>query len=135
LPGIHIKNGGLIIDTEQLLYPGYILHEAGHLATVPHHIRCELDGKLPDIDIHRGAELMTLAWSYAVALHLKIPADIVFHEYGYKGESQNLIDNFEQGKFIGLPMLQYYGMAYNEQTAKSIGVKPFPHMVSWICLK
>lgn len=135
LPGIHIKNGGLSIDPEQLLYPGDILHEAGHLATLPYHIRCELDGKLPDTDTHRSAELMTLAWSYAVALHLKIPANIVFHEHGYKGGSQSLIDNFEQGRAIGLPMLQYYGMAYNEQTAKQLGVQPFPHMVSWICLK
>lgn len=135
LPGIHIKNGGLSIDPNQVLYPGDILHEAGHLATLPYPIRCELDGKLPDTDMHRGAELMTLAWSYAAALHLKIPANIVFHEHGYKGGSQNLIDNFKQDRVIGLPMLQYYGMSYDEQNAKRLGVKPFPHMVSWTCLK
>jgi len=135
LPGVHIKNGGLSIDPDQILYPGDILHEAGHLATLPYSIRYELDGKLPNTDTHQGAELMTLAWSYAVALHLKIPASIVFHEHGYKGDSQNLIDNFEQGRIIGLPLLQYYGMAYDEQNAKRLGVKPFPHIVNWVCLK
>jgi len=135
LPGIHIKNGGLCIDPDQVLYPGDILHEAGHLATLPYHIRRELNGTLPDTDTHRGAELTTLAWSYAVAMHLKIPASVVFHEYGYKGESQNLIDNFEQGRVIGLPMLQYYGMAYDEKNAERLGVQPFPHMLNWVCPK
>lgn len=135
LPGIHIKSGGLSIDPDQILYPGDILHEAGHLATLPYAIRCELDGKLPDTDKHRGAELMTLAWSYAAALHLNIPASVVFHEHGYKGASENLIDNFEQGRVIGLPLLQYYGMTYDQKNAALLGVKPFPHMVSWICLK
>ncbi|SOD13377.1 hypothetical protein [Pedobacter xixiisoli] len=135
LPGIHIRNGGLSIDTEKLLHPGDILHEAGHLATLPYHIRCELDGKLPDTDTHRSAELMTLAWSYAATLHLKIPANVVFHENGYKGGAQNLIDNFEQGRFIGVPMLQYYGLTYDEQNAERLGVQPFPHMVNWVCLK
>ncbi len=135
LPGIQIVNGGLSIDPDQVLYPGDILHEAGHLATLPYHIRCELNGKLPDIDMHRAAELTTLAWSYAAALHLNIPASVVFHEHGYKGESQNLIDNFEQGRPIGLHMLQYRGMAYDEKNAEQFGVKPFPHMVNWLCLK
>ncbi|RZJ63408.1 MAG: hypothetical protein EOO45_21470 [Flavobacterium sp.] len=135
LPGIHIENGGLSIDPEKLLYPGDILHEAGHLATLPHHIRCGLHGTLPDTDMHRGAELTTLAWSYAAALHLKIPAKVVFHEDGYKGDSQNLIDNFEQGRPIGLPMLQYYAMSYDDKNAEKLGVKPYPHMVSWVCLK
>lgn len=135
LPGVKIKNGGLSVDPDQLLYPGDILHEAGHLATLPLHIRQELDGQLPDIDLHRGAELMTLAWSYAAALHLKLPANVVFHEHGYKGGAENLIVDFEEGRFIGLPMLQYYGMAFDVQNAKRLNVPPFPHMVSWLCLK
>jgi len=135
LPGIHIKNGGLSIDPEKVLYPGDILHEAGHLAAVPPQIRAELNGKLPDIDMHRGAELMTLAWSYAAALYLKIPPTVVFHEQGYKGDSQNLIDNFENGRAIGLPMLQYCEMAYDEKNAQRLGVQPFPHMVNWLRLK
>lgn len=135
LPGVRIKNGGLSIDPDQLLYPGDILHEAGHLATLPEHIRRDLDGQLPDTDMHQGAELMTLAWSYAATLYLKIPASVVFHEHGYKGDAKHLIDNFEQGIFIGLPMLQYQEMAYDEKRAEQLNVQPFPHVVNWLCLK
>jgi hypothetical protein len=135
LPGVRIKNGGLSIDPAHLLYPGDILHEAGHLATLPYHIRRTLDGTLPDNDLHRGAEMMTLAWSYAACLHLQVPPEVVFHENGYKGEHKHLIAAFEAGQYIGLPLLQYYGMAYDEKNAARLNVKPFPHMISWVCLK
>jgi len=39
LPGLLLENGKAIIDTDKLLYPGDILHEAGHLATMPPGIR------------------------------------------------------------------------------------------------
>ncbi|SHH02672.1 hypothetical protein SAMN04488522_1104 [Pedobacter caeni] len=135
LPGIRIKSGGLSIDPSQVLYPGDILHEAGHLATVPYAVRSELDGVLPDIDLHRGAELMSLAWSYAACLKLQLTPEIVFHADGYKGDSEHLIRNFEEGIYIGLPMLQYQQMAYDEKNAANLNVKPFPYMQNWVCIK
>ncbi|NQX40264.1 hypothetical protein SAMN05421820_105141 [Pedobacter steynii] len=135
LPGIRIKTGGLSIDPSQVLYPGDILHEAGHLATVTYAVRCKLDGELPDIDLHRGAELMSLAWSYAACLKLEIPPHVVFHQDGYKGDGDHLIRNFEDGIYIGLPMLQYQQMAYDEKNAGILNVKSFPYMQNWICIK
>lgn len=135
LPGIRIKSGGLSIDPSQVLYPGDILHEAGHLATLPDAVRAELDGVLPDIDLHRGAELMSLAWSYAACLKLQLGPEVVFHADGYKGEGEHLIRNFEDGIYIGLPMLQYQQMAYDEKNAASLNVKPFPYMQNWVCIK
>ena len=35
LPGVAIQNGVLVIDEQRLLYPGDLLHEAGHLAMLP----------------------------------------------------------------------------------------------------
>ena len=35
LPGITVEAGGLNVDREKLLYPGDLLHEAGHLAVLP----------------------------------------------------------------------------------------------------
>ncbi|WP_342330302.1 hypothetical protein [Pedobacter sp. FW305-3-2-15-E-R2A2] len=135
LPGIRIKSGGLSIDPSQVLYPGDILHEAGHLATVPYAVRCELDGVLPDIDLHRGAELMSLSWSYAACLKLQFAPEVVFHADGYKGEAEHLIRNFEEGIYIGLPMLQYRQMAYDEKNAAILNVEPFPYMQNWVCIK
>jgi len=34
LPGVTLEPGGLIVDPERLIYPGDLLHEAGHLATM-----------------------------------------------------------------------------------------------------
>lgn len=135
LPGILIAAGGLRIDADRLLYPGDILHEAGHLAVQPYSIRCTMDGDLPDTDVHRGGELMTLAWSYAAALHLGISPAIVFHEHGYKGSHASLLSAFENGHYIGLPMLQYHGMACDAANAALRQLPPFPHMLEWVCTK
>ena len=44
LPGITIEAGTLIIDAGKLLYPGDILHEAGHLATASPEVREGMTG-------------------------------------------------------------------------------------------
>ncbi|WP_443947011.1 aspartyl/asparaginyl beta-hydroxylase domain-containing protein [Pedobacter sp. AW1-32] len=130
LPGLKIRNGVLIIDCIKLLYPGDILHEAGHLACMPLEIRCNMNDSLPVDDINNGGEMMAIAWSYAVSLHLGIDPHIVFHENGYKGGGQNLVDNFNRGNFFGVPLLQWNGMAYPPDKESHLS---FPKMLSWTC--
>ncbi len=129
LPGIIIKNGIIIIDEKKLFYPGDILHEAGHLAIIE-------KTKRTSININVGndpsEEMMAIAWSYAAAVHLNIPLNLVFHEHGYKGESMNLMNSFSEGSCVGLPMLQYLGMAFDKKNAELEGVKSFPEMVKWL---
>ncbi|AMP97900.1 hypothetical protein AY601_0963 [Pedobacter cryoconitis] len=134
LPGLKMRNGALVIDTNRLLYPGDVLHEAGHLACMPPGTRQNMNDKLEDCDMHRGGEMMAIAWSYAACIFLKIDPEIVFHPDGYKGAGQNLIQNFDAGNIIGLPLLQWYGMSYDKSTAAASGHQPFPHMISWTCL-
>jgi len=135
LPGLKLRNGALVIDTKRLLYPGDILHEAGHLACMPPNIRQIMNDNLEDCDMHRGGEMMALAWSYAACIFLKIDPEIVFHQNGYKGAGQNLIQNFNAGNIIGLPLLQWSDMSYDDSTAAASGYPPFPHMISWTCTK
>lgn len=135
LPGLKLRNGTLVIDTKLLLYPGDVLHEAGHLACMPLNIRQTMSDNLQDCDMHRGGEMMAIAWSYAACVFLKIDPEIVFHQHGYKGGGQNLIQNFNAGNNIGLPLLQWSGMSYDVLTAESLGQQPFPHMISWICTR
>lgn len=135
LPGLKLRNGALVIDRERLLYPGDVLHEAGHLACMPPYIRHNMNDNLEDSDMHRGGEMMAMAWSYAACVFLHITPEIVFHENGYKGAAQNLIQNFAAGNAIGLPLLQWSGMCYDVSTAKVTGQQPFPHMRSWICTR
>jgi len=135
LPGLKLRNGALVIDTKRLLYPGDVLHEAGHLACMPPDIRKNMNNNLEDCDLHRGGEMMAIAWSYAACIFLKIDPEIVFHPDGYKGGGQNIIKNFNAGNVIGLPLLQWYGMSYDKPTAETSGYQPFPHMMSWTCMK
>ncbi|OWK68729.1 hypothetical protein [Pedobacter sp. AJM] len=135
LPGLKLRAGTLIIDVEKLLYPGDILHEAGHLACMPPAIRNEMSGNLENGDLHNGGELMAIGWSYAACMYLGIETAVVFHEHGYKNASESIIGNFSEGRFIGVPLLQWLGMTYDENQAKIHGLNPYPAMQKWLCTK
>lgn len=131
LPGLKLRNGVLIIDTERLA-PGDILHEAGHLATLPPEVRITMSDNLDD-PIHQGGELMAIAWSYAVCIHLDIDPHIVFHEAGYKGGGKSIVENFSEGRFFGVPLMEWYGMTLDKTKAATLGEQPFPAMIEWVC--
>lgn len=133
LPGLRMDEGTLIIDIDQVRYPGDILHEAGYLACMPPEIRKNMSDNLPENDLHAGGEMMALGWSYAACVHLGLDANIVFHKDGYKGGSGALIENFKQSRYIGVPLLQWLGMTYDERNAEIYNVKPYPVMQQWLC--
>jgi hypothetical protein len=130
LPGIKLERGALLIDESKLKYPGDLLHEAGHLAVKPPLERFETT-------LNAGGdgaeEMMSIAWSYAAAVYLEIPLDVVFHGHGYKGGGESLIETFTQGRSFGVPMLQWLGMTVDAKRAEALGVAPFPHMMKWLC--
>lgn len=132
LPGIAVKDGNLLVDEEKLLFPGDVLHEAGHLAVTPANLRGEqsdeivLPGLQPDI-----LEVEAIAWSYAACLHLGIEPEVVFHESGYKGNSQALLLNFSFGIFLGVNQLELAGLTLTPQTAEKLGKEPYPKMLKW----
>lgn len=133
LPGIDIEYGGLLIDIEKLKYPGDILHEAGHLAVVPPDIRKKLHGNLDkDEDLKLSGELMAIPWSYAACLHLQIDPAVVFHNDGYKGGGENIIENFSEGRYFGVPMLQWIGLTYEPHKAAEHDGEPYPKMKKWL---
>lgn len=133
LPGIFIENEGLVVDREKLLYPGDLLHEAGHIAVAPPSYRKKLNKHIdPQEDMKYAGELMALPWSYAAAMHLGIDPSVVFHPHGYHGQSQQLIHTFQYGPQIGLPGLQWAEMTADVRNAPQLGVPPFPHMIRWV---
>ncbi len=136
LPGITLQNGGIVIDREKLLYPGDILHEAGHLAVMPPEIRANMNGDLNDgeenHDLLVGGEMMAIAWSYAACLHLNIDPLIVFHENGYKGGGANLVDNFNNGNYIATATLQWAGLCNEPKRIKEPGKIYYPQMLKWL---
>jgi hypothetical protein len=129
LPGIAVDHGAILIDESKLLYPGDLLHEAGHLAVIPAEKRSRAQG---DFSKRASEEMMAIAWSYAALVHLRLEPDVVFHEGGYKGWSGALIENFTKGRYIGVPMLQWIGLTADEKRAKERGIRPYPEMIKWV---
>ena len=129
VPGIAIDRGTLLIEKSKLLYPGDLLHEAGHLAVIPAEKRMRVQG---DVGKKAAEEMMAIAWSYAASVHLGLEPSVVFHEGGYKGGAGSLIENFTNGRYIGVPMLQWIGLTAEEKQAKEMGIKPYPYMIKWV---
>ncbi|ATG78148.1 hypothetical protein [Pseudoalteromonas sp. 1_2015MBL_MicDiv] len=127
LPGLKIEQGTLLLDLEKLLYPGDILHEAGHIAVTSETTRTCLTGDMKNHD-HQAAEEMTaIAWSWAAACYLNIAPNILFHEQGYKGASDNLIEAFTNSTGFGYPLLYSWFMC--EQPNHPNG---YPNMLRWL---
>jgi hypothetical protein len=132
LPGIYIAQGCIIFDPEQLKYPGDLLHEAGHLAIMPPALRACADGEKMEADLSApGAEMTAIAWSWAAAGHLGIPAAVLFHKDGYRGGSESLIGNFSTGKYIGVPTLAWLGMT-NEPKPHNEQPIQYPRLKHWL---
>ena len=131
LPGILIDAGRLLVDEDKLRHPGDLLHEAGHLAVVSPQRRAQLQG---NVGIGDGAEEMpAIAWSWAALTHLGLDPTLVFHAEGYRGASASIIENFGQGRYFGVPVLQWLGMTCEDKQAAELGVAPYPHMIRWLC--
>ncbi|MCA8829296.1 hypothetical protein [Hymenobacter pini] len=124
LPGILLEHGCLLIDRSKLLYPGDILHEAGHLAVTTAAERPCTGGNITEHHPEKeGDELAVLAWTYAACCHLGLPAAVVFHPDGYKGQAEWLVQQYESGGYLGLPLLVWMGLTTTAE---------FPRMHSWL---
>jgi hypothetical protein len=126
-PGLDIRHGAVLVDETRLVHPGNILHEAGHIAVTDPAVR-----NAETLSPTGGEELATLAWSYGAALHLGFGAELVFYPGAYQGWDTSLIENFAAGRYIGVPLLQRFGMALDPKMASQSGVDPFPHMLRWV---
>jgi hypothetical protein len=113
VPGITIKDGRLYYERDAVKYPGDLLHEAGHIAVTEPSLRLSLNGEIPQ-DRH-GEEMAVLVWSYLAAKESGIPPGIVFHPDGYKGQSDWLLENFENKVYIGLPLIVWMKMVEQQK--------------------
>ncbi|MEG3151213.1 hypothetical protein U1769_15075 [Sphingomonas sp. ZT3P38] len=128
LPAITIRNGAVVYDPARLEWPGDLLHEAGHVAVTPPEKRSALS----EIRSDPAEEMSAIGWSYAAALAIGLDPTVVFHDNGYVGGSTSLLENFAEGRFLAVPMLQYYGMTLEPRPAAERGEQPYPHMTSWL---
>lgn len=140
VPGIVVRKGAIYIDREKMTWPGDLLHEAGHLAVLLPEERPQFPEIPEGVDSagnlwHQktgGDEMAAIAWSWAALNHLQLKPEVVFHAEGYKGGSENLVENFSEGRYIGLPLLCWMGLCADEKNAAAMQVKPYPHMLRWM---
>ncbi len=134
LPGIDIRSGSILYDPTLLLYPGDLLHEAGHIAILLPKDRQQAqspDNLFGDIS-KEGAETTAIAWSWAALQYLQLAPEIVFHKDGYRKGSANLIYNFSNGWYIGVPVLQWMGMTKEPKSKEQPGEHTYPKMIHWL---
>ena len=128
LPAMAIRDGALVVDLERLTCPGDLLHEAGHIAVTDPALRPTLS----EVSSDGGEEMAAIAWSYAAAVKVGIDPRVVFHDHGYKGGGAHLAAQFAAGNYLALPLLQWFGMALDDQRAAAAGVAPYPQMQRWL---
>ena len=126
-PGLDIRSGAVLVDETRLLHPGNILHEAGHIAVHDPALRSQ-----EKFSPSRGEELSALAWSYAAVVYLGLGSELVFYRGSYHGWDTSLVENFAEGRYLGIPLLQRYGMALDDRNARERGLKSYPHMLRWV---
>lgn len=121
LPAMTVRDGALRYDSTRHGWVGDLLHEAGHLAVTDPALRATL----AQVGDDPAEEMATIAWSYAAAMAIGLPLNILFHP-AYKGGPDYLIEAFSSRSYIGLPMLRYWGMT------EQAGDAPFPVMRTWL---
>ena len=129
VPGIRIEQGRMIVDEAQLLYPGDLLHEGGHLATVTAAERRQLTFSTGS---EQAQEMLADAWAWAALTELEIDPQVVFHPHGYHGSSAALIEAYRNAGGPGVPMLAYYRMTSSPNGPVHPDLPMFPKMAVWV---
>lgn len=133
LPGLQLKGSSILMDPKKMKYPGDLLHEAGHIAVTESHLRPLIGSDEMDPDWpSAGDEIVTMLWSFAALRHLDLPTNFVFHPEGYKGQADWLEECFDNGTYIGLPLLEWMGLCNGPEKAAKEGTEAFPKMIKWM---
>jgi hypothetical protein len=129
VPGIDIVEGALLIEPERLCQPADLLHEAGHIALTAPALRKSLGGT---IGSSPAEEISAIAWTWGASRFLEIEPSLVFHEEVISGNGPTLLENFSAGRYVGVPLLQLWGLTLEPKPAAARGLPPYPHMLRWM---
>lgn len=133
LPGVELREGGILVDPQRLQWPGDLLHEAGHLAVLPSRVRHIAEEDQPNaVDVAHAGELEAMAWAYAAAHALEIPVEVLIHEGGYHGRSRELLQMYAFGVYPGLKGLCDAGLAAAPGFTPDCGEVRYPRMLKWL---
>ena len=118
-----------MFDRSALCQPADLLHEAAHIAlTVPGR-RASLDGTIASSP---AEEMAAIAWTWAAARHLDIAPHEVFHDEVISGNGPTFRENFSAGCYVGVPMLQYWGLTVERNSPTADPAAAYPNMIAWV---
>lgn len=155
VPGVRIVDGGLIVDSATV-FPGDVLHEAGHLAIIPAQFRPLATGTLrqvfkamtqhlkdnptllggwPEDLVCRGilqsGEAEAAAWQYAAAHQIGMPDEWLFPPESFNGESEDTLLRLKANQYFGINGLQAAG--WTRVHAMGNPAKPqYPKLAFWL---
>ena len=129
VPGMDIVRGTLLVDETMMCKPADLLHEAAHIALTVPSARNLLHGTA---GTSPAEEVSAIAWTWAASRYLDIDPAEVFHLDVVSGNGPTLLENFLERRYVGVPMLQYWGLTTEPKNAAARGVDPYPHMLRWL---
>lgn len=120
VPGVDIVAGAVQVDRAALRGIGDFLHEVAHVALTPPADRPAMDEWVTGTE---AQEVSALAWTWAAGQYLGLEPYDVFHDAIISGNGPTLRENFCDGHYVGVPMLQRWGLT-NAPT--------YPRMDRWM---
>jgi hypothetical protein len=123
VPGVDIVSGCVQVDRAALQAIGDFLHEVAHVALTPLADRRALDEWVTGTEVQ---EISALAWTWAAGQHLGLEPSDVFHDEVISGYGPTLRENFSEGRYVGVPMLQRWGLT------NASGAPAYPAMARWM---
>lgn len=154
IPYVSISDGGLVVDLDKV-FPGDVLHEAGHLAVVPQPFRSKANGDLADVQRAMGrhleiygdrglggwpedpvcrallqcGEAEAIAWQYAAARAIDLPEEWLFPEASFDDAWQSLLIGLKLGSHMGIHGLQAAGWT---STRPGAATPAYPELAFWL---
>lgn len=148
LTGVEISDGGLLYEPQCPV--SNLLHEAGHIATVPQPWRQRIAGNVsgahramfadlermeldPDSPLMRAAmqcsDPEATAWAWAAGKHLGLPEELIILDTEYDGDGAGIRLALSIGQYLGIHGLAHAGFC-SIRTGRS-PLPPFPRMAHW----
>lgn len=155
LPHVRIVRGGLHVVPAQV-FPGDILHEAGHLAVIPSRFRPlaqdDLEGVFEAMGRHlqdnpdglgcwpedtlcrailQSGEAEATAWQYAAARHIGLPDALLFPPGSFDGGAEDVLGALTQGRHLGINGLR--AAHWTRTSLRAPGALPvYPELAFWL---
>lgn len=149
---IRVVEGELYVDPRCPV--SNMLHEAGHLATVPARYRSLMSGNLyqgfesmladisrqnlhPDDPLCRAAmqasDPEATAWAWAAGIHLGLPPDLIVLDEEYDGTGADVRLSLRLGTYAGIHGLSHAGFCVTRPHMEAVLKRPvYPKLARWL---